>query len=619
LLVGFRREHMTENKPIFQNVVDLGLRELEVRNEPRRLVANLAKGLAILLPLEVLSIVGLLVIVTQTTVGGWIILPFLLAWVAGTLALMLRVTARSAPVVVRVGAERSNLATLLMLPSFLLLAAAAVLLRNPFLIPAVVLTGLMVVVAWRGRTRLPQALRTLRTLLASGESVLGDGIGIVREGRGRRASLRIIVATDRRLLVAGTDRSPAGLVVVDAPYRDMTRFGIEWKSLGRVGVLSLTVAGTEDTEVIGSIAPLNLLSIARALEAHGVATDDREAIEVAERAWEESRGRPAPAPLFDRAAMSTGAYDRGLWLLLALSGATLYLAPYGLGFWALAIIAALCVVCGYVAGTRASIAYIAPLNLLVTPVFLFAQTGGVLVVMVLLTLVAIAGLFAGAALRGEAPAESAPRSGLRYAISGLSLVRISSVLLAVLVTLVLAAAAVGYDPRTLRLALHQAQAKELRADGRSNLTGNAASLTYTPGAGLREFVDDEHFDAGPNDGARWELRTPVSAGDNVVSLAHYIFTDPRLDSPAAVTDFVAGKDDEHSRYAGTRVTHRKRVVDGRTGYFWTHESAGGYWHHVAWFPAPVHSIRVECVADTEVARFKRLCSEAIASLRFHAS
>jgi hypothetical protein len=65
------------------------------------------------------------------------------------------------------------------------------------------------------------------------------------------------------------------------------------------------------------------------------------------------------------------------------------------------------------------------------------------------------------------------------------------------------------------------------------------------------------------------------------------------------------------------VTHTTRVVDGRTGYVWTHESGGGYWHHVAWFPAPVHSIRIECVSNRQVERFKRLCAEAMRTLEFH--
>jgi hypothetical protein len=73
-------------------------------------------------------------------------------------------------------------------------------------------------------------------------------------------------------------------------------------------------------------------------------------------------------------------------------------APAGLEFGVLAVVGAVCLVSGYVSGTRASIAYIAPLNLLATPAFFFADAGGVLLVMVMLSLVGIAGLVAGATL-----------------------------------------------------------------------------------------------------------------------------------------------------------------------------------------------------------------------------
>ena len=85
---------------------------------------------------------------------------------------------------------------------------------------------------------------------------------------------------------------------------------------------------------------------------------------------------------------------------------------------------------------------------------------------------------------------------------------------------------------------------------------------------------------------------------------------------AAVAAFVAAKDREQSRIAGFRVSHRERVVDGRTGYVWEYRSHRGYWQFAAWFPQPVHSVRVECIAKTEVARFERLCAEAMGSLRF---
>ena len=61
--------------------------------------------------------------------------------------------------------------------------------------------------------------------------------------------------------------------------------------------------------------------------------------------------------------------------------------------------------------------------------------------------------------------------------------------------------------------------------------------------------------------------------------------------------------------AGHRVKHTKRVVDGRTGYVWTHGNRFGYWHYAVWFPHPVHTIRVECIAKREAERFQRLCAD----------
>jgi hypothetical protein len=81
-----------------------------------------------------------------------------------------------------------------------------------------------------------------------------------------------------------------------------------------------------------------------------------------------------------------------------------------------------------------------------------------------------------------------------------------------------------------------------------------------------------------------------------------------------VAGFVARKDAAHARLAGRPVGHTTRVVDGHRGYVWEHGSPSGYWYFSAWFPAPVHSVRVECIARHEAARFKRLCGEAMRSL-----
>jgi hypothetical protein len=196
------------------------------------------------------------------------------------------------------------------------------------------------------------------------------------------------------------------------------------------------------------------------------------------------------------------------------------------------------------------------------------------------------------------------------------LTRIATAVLVGVVGLVVTASAAGFPLSSLPLAVQVLTAKRLPVDGRSDLTGGAASLAYTPGPGLRELRRDEHWNGGPDDGARWELRSSVLKGDNVISLSHYIFLEPRLDDPAAVAGFVAGKDREQSAIAGFTVRHQERVVDGRTGYVWQYRSHRGYWQFAAWFPQPVHSVRVECIARAEADRFKRLCGEAMASLRF---
>ncbi len=618
------------SKPVFQSVVDLGLRDVGVESDPRRLAARLGKASVAILALLILSAIALCVIVAWTGAGKWVLMAFPLAWAAGVGALAVRMAKRSAPVAVKDTAEGTNQSTWLVIAPFVLLALVAILAWEPYVIPVVVLNAVMTVVLWRNRGRFPEILSRVRALLAADETVLGDGIGVVRGVRSRHDAFRLIVATDRRLLLSSSTRSTERFPIVNAPYRLVSRFDIEWKFRGRVGVLSLTVEGVDgapaETHVIGSIAPANLVSIAVALQSQGVHTDDPASVVDAARAWEEAkRGQGPPQRLLDRAAMSTREFDRGLWLLLGLSALTFYVNPFGVGLGVsrsvlpvLAIVPVLCVICGYVSGTRSSLAYLAPLNLLVAPAFFVADTNEVIAAMVVLSALATIGLWAGSALRRSAatsPGRPAARGSLRYAISGLGMVRLSAVLLAAVAALVVTASAAGYELSTLRLAVDEVTDKQVRVDGRSNLTGNAASLTYTPAPDLREFITDEDWGAGPNDGARWELRSSFTGGYNVVSLAHYIF-EPRLDNAAAVAEFVADKDGEHAKSAGFRVPHKERVVDGRRGYVWTHIGRGGFWLYSAWFPQPVHSVRLECVARQQTDRFKRLCEEAIGSLEF---
>jgi hypothetical protein len=243
------------------------------------------------------------------------------------------------------------------------------------------------------------------------------------------------------------------------------------------------------------------------------------------------------------------------------------------------------------------------------PAFLFVDADGVVLLMFAVSAVGAAALWVGSGLR------SAPKIVQPNRLNALRLTRIAAILLGAVLGLVATASAAGFQLSSLPFALHEATSQKLPVDGRSDLTGGWARITYTPGPGLRELRTDEHFDAGPDDGARWELRSSFTQGDNVVSLSHYVF-EPPLDDPAAVAAFVAGKDGEHAKLAGFPVRHTARVVDGREAYVWQYTDRRGYWHSVAWFPQPVHTVRVECIARREAARFKRLCAEAMASLRF---
>lgn len=328
-------------------------------------------------------------------------------------------------------------------------------------------------------------------------------------------------------------------------------------------------------------------------------------------------------------------FDRGLWMLLRLSAGALYVNSVGVGLGpardagaALLVLPVVCGVCGYVAGTKQSIGYLIPLNLLVSPAFFFADAGDVIALMLVLSALAALGLFVGSALgrarrgrlapagREPAPQQRPPRGSLQEVLSGPGLIRLSGVVLAGILTLVVASAATGFELTMVRLAIEEKTREQKPVDGRSNLTGDAASLTYTRGPDLRELITDHAPDDDPTDGARWELRSSFTKGYNVVSLASYTY-EPPLDDPEAVARFIAKKDGEHSRLAGSQATHTARVVDGRKGYVWTHGNSRGYWHYAVWFPQPVHTIRVECIAKKQESRFRRLCSEAVESLEFH--
>lgn len=216
----------------------------------------------------------------------------------------------------------------------------------------------------------------------------------------------------------------------------------------------------------------------------------------------------------------------------------------------------------------------------------------------------------------QSPAARAPIDDYHPRLSGMRLIQICGVLLVIVLALVGISRTIGLDLYAFEAVIDEVRREKLPADGRSNLSGGAASITYTAGPSLNEMITDEDWGEGPNDGARWELRTPVLKGYNTVSLSHYIYV-PALDNPAAVDNFVAKKDVEHEQMAGKPVGHEEITVDGRNGYLWEYEGRSGYWQYAAWFPQPVHTVRVECIAKRQRARFVQLCDETMRTLKFN--
>ncbi|HEX8742780.1 MAG TPA: hypothetical protein VF712_06585 [Thermoleophilaceae bacterium] len=657
-------------KPSFLAVVDLGLRDVGVEPDPRGQTAQLGKAGVQVVALMVASVFAMCIVTVLVGAGPWAVILLALMWPAVLIWLALRMAKRSPVRVVKVTAAGVSPLTWHLLAPLFLTAASIGLSGDPRLIAVGLLAAIPAALLWRASGYVPEVLRRFEPLLADGEAVVGDGVGRVGGAWSWREGFRLVVATDRRLIVAGSPHSAEPFLLVDAPYPLVTGFGVEWTQAGRAGILSLTVAGAggepPETYAIGSIAPANLVSIASALRSHGVPADDPAAVAEAERAWEQARERggapsdrprahgpaptaprttssaprisvPAPpAPrqrLFDRAAMNTPAFDRGLWLLLAVAAVALYVNPFGVGLGTsrdatvpvLLVVPVVCGICGYVAGTRSSLAYVVPLNLFAVPALFFMDASVVISLMIMLSLTAAIGLWLGSRLRearggspagtADGPAPRPTRGSLRYTLSGLGLIRLTGMILAGAMVLSVTAGAAGLPLSSLRLAIFEATAKQVPVDGRSNLTGGAASVRYTVGPDLREFITDDLRGDAQTSGARWELRSSFRKGFNAVSLAHYVY-EPRLDDPAAVAAFVAKKDREHSRLAGFDVTHTERMVAGRRGYVWNHPSRNGFWYFAAWFPQPVHTVRLECIADKQEDRFRRLCSEALRSLEF---
>ena len=334
----------------------------------------------------------------------------------------------------------------------------------------------------------------------------------------------------------------------------------------------------------------------------------------------------ARSRLIDRAAMNTREFDRGLWLLLGLCAAVFYVNPFGIGLGAsseavpvLLAVPVVCAICGYVSAHHVLARLPRPAEPARRARLLLhgrrrrdrpdapAEHAG--------DRRPVGGI--GAAPRAPASPDGARRAGsLRDALSGRGLIRISGMLLAAMVALVATAGAAGFELPTLRLAVDEATAKRLPVDGRSNLTGGPPRSPTRPARTCTSWSRTSLPLAGPNDGARWELRSSFTKGYNVgdARALHRRAAARRRRRLSRLPGREGSRPLPARRFPRDPHGARRRRAQGlRLGPRQPRAATGT---SRPGSRSRCTRVRVECVARRQTARFKRLCAEAIDSLEF---
>lgn len=511
-------------KPSFRTVIDLGLRPIEQRNDPKRLAIDELKGLGLIFIMVIgLVVVACIAIVTLGRTAGFIVL--LVTFAASFLAILRQFAQRRSSIVIRVRPDGTNQAIRLFIGLPIVTGLFALLTREPVYVGFTLVLVLVAVVAWRRRDLAPAGLREIHALLAPDETTLGDGFAADKSRKWHRDCWKILVATDRRLLISTFGAKHDKINIVQVALPQIAGYGLKWGVLGTQGELTLhfkspfNAADPRTSIEYYKIAPTSLVSLVEALRSHGVPGP---AIE-----HPPGDGKDPPRP----------------------PGAPSFVKPGAFG----------------VAGHEVDVI--------------------------------------------DEAGHKAPRTTRE---------KVAMAVLVVLLTAIFAFVGLlvaGVDMRSAKVMVDQYTKHRLPTDGRSDLTGQGAAIAYPAADDLIELETDEHWGEGPHDGARWELRTTFTKGYNVISLANYVFV-PTLDDKQAIERFVKSKDSRHRELAGKEVTHETVTVDGRTGHAWNHDGKDGYWYYAAWFPQPTGTVRLECIAKNQRARFEEMCAEALKSLRF---
>lgn len=152
------------------------------------------------------------------------------------------------------------------------------------------------------------------------------------------------------------------------------------------------------------------------------------------------------------------------------------------------------------------------------------------------------------------------------------------------------------------------------ADGKSNLPGRYASLSYSVLSNETEWANKQSIDS-PYDGSVWGVSRASSDGASYIMLSHYTFVPP-ITTAAERETFADSVVDSLGAKPGTTPKRSTITVDGRDGYEYRFVKATGSKAIVTYFLGDKHSYRFDCDAATGDDEFYTTCERAQQSLRF---
>lgn len=152
------------------------------------------------------------------------------------------------------------------------------------------------------------------------------------------------------------------------------------------------------------------------------------------------------------------------------------------------------------------------------------------------------------------------------------------------------------------------------ADGKSNLPGRYASLSYSVLSNESEWANRQNIES-PYDGSVWGVSRATADGASYIMLSHYTFVPP-IKTAAERETFADSVVDSLGAKPGTTPERSTITVDGRNGYEYRFVKATGSKAIVTYFLGDKHSYRFDCDAAEDDSEFYSTCERAQQMLRF---